>query len=377
MFQSKCSLLTWVSALALALVSNNTLAKAPVSQPLLRELKDNLVILQYHHVATDTPMITSTPPDVFAEHLAYLYRHFNVVPLPDAINALRNGTGLPDKSVAITFDDGFDNILTNAHPLLRKYGFPYTIFINPALIGRASKQLTWEEVTQMSEEGVTFANHTMAHQHLLNRQKVIVNDTHNETKTTENETQWLSRVLEDITQAEAILEARLGYSLRYLAYPYGEFNRTLSEALRELDYVGFAQHSGGVSSQSDFTALPRYPAAGRYAKLATLKIKLNSLAMPVLDSNINDPELTSATPQQMRLSLDAKDFYLSSVNCFYQGKLQPKVINNEELIIELSKDMPIGRSRMNCTAPSKREKGRFYWLSQPFFKANQYGMYID
>lgn len=370
-----CFLLTMASALYV--YSSLTFAKTSEITTLTTPLKDNLVILQYHHVSNHTPRITSTPPDVFAEHLAYLYEHFNVVALPDAINALQNGIKLPDKSVAITFDDGFDNILINAHPLLRKYDFPYTIFINPALIGRSSQQLTWEEVTQMSQEGVTFANHTLEHQHLLNRQKLKSNNSHNQYEAIENEAQWLTRVLNDISQAEAILKGRLGYSLRYLAYPYGEFNRTLSDALNELDYVGFAQHSGGISSQSDFSALPRYPAAGRYAKLATLKIKLNSLAMPVLESNISDPELSESTPNELRLTLDAKDFNLSNVNCFYQGELQPITINDDVLIIQLSDDIPVGRSRMNCTARSKSEKDRYYWLSQPFFKANQNGLYID
>lgn len=364
-------------ASVLYVFSSLTFAKTSEITTLTTPLKDNLVILQYHHVSNNTPRITSTPPDVFAEHLAYLYKHFNVVALPDAINALKNGTKLPDKSVAITFDDGFDNILINAHPLLRKYDFPYTIFINPALIGRSNQQLTWEEVSQMSQEGVTFANHTLAHQHLLNRQILTANNSYKQYEAIENEAQWLTRVLNDITQAEAILKGRLGYSLRYLAYPYGEFNRTLSDALTELNYVGFAQHSGGISSQSDFSALPRYPAAGRYAKLATLKIKLNSLAMPVLDSNITDPELSKSTPNELRLTLDAKDFNLSNVNCFYQGELQPITINDDVLIIKLSDDIPVGRSRMNCTARSNSEKDRYYWLSQPFFKANQKGLFID
>lgn len=373
MYQSRLTLFVWLIAIGIVSFSQHLLAKTTFAP----ELKDNLVILQYHHVATNTPTITSTPPDVFAEHLAYLHQHFNVVALPEAIDALREGTGLPDKSVAITFDDGFDNILTNAHPLLRKYNFPYTVFINPALIGHTRTQLTWEEVAQMSQEGVSFANHTLTHQHLLNRRHITSNNGHSDDVTIENETQWLKRILGDITQAETLLKERLGYSLRYLAYPYGEFNRTLSNALSNLGYVGFAQHSGGVSSQSDFAALPRYPAAGRYAKLGTLKIKLNSLAMPVLHSNITDPEVTVNTPDEMRLLLDTQDFNLTGVNCFYQGAVQPTVIENGVLIVALSENLPTGRSRMNCTAPSKREKGRYYWLSQPFFKANENGKYID
>jgi len=77
-----CFLLTMASALFV--YSSLTFAKTSEITTLTTPLKDNLVILQYHHVSNNTPKITSTPPDVFAEHLAYLYEHFNVVALPDA-----------------------------------------------------------------------------------------------------------------------------------------------------------------------------------------------------------------------------------------------------------------------------------------------------
>jgi len=130
---------------------NVALAKQPVvvaktETSIPTGMLDNLVILQYHHVSTKTPASTSIAPEKFAEHLSHLYRHYTVVDLFDAIKALRAGNSLPDKAVAITFDDGFDNILLNAHPLLRKYNFPYTIFINPQRIDRDRNQLTWDEV---------------------------------------------------------------------------------------------------------------------------------------------------------------------------------------------------------------------------------------
>ncbi|MBT4883411.1 MAG: polysaccharide deacetylase family protein, partial [Glaciecola sp.] len=209
---------------------------------------DNLVILQYHHVSTKTPASTSIAPEKFAEHLAYLYRHYTVVDLFDAIKALRAGNALPDKAVAITFDDGFDNILLNAHPLLRKYNFPYTIFINPQRIDRDRNQLTWDEVKQMAQENVRFANHTLDHLHLLNREY------RNGEK--ESDAQWLTRIMYNIDQAETLIETQLGYSLQFLAYPYGEFDTFLAQHLVQQGYIGFAQHSGAVFSGSNFSALP-------------------------------------------------------------------------------------------------------------------------
>jgi peptidoglycan/xylan/chitin deacetylase (PgdA/CDA1 family) len=331
---------------------------------------DNLVILQYHHVSTKTPASTSISPEKFAEHLAYLYRHFTVVDLFDAIKTLRAGNQLPDKAVAITFDDGFDNILLNAHPLLRNYDFPYTIFINPERIDKDRNQLTWDEVKQMSQENVKFANHTLDHLHLLNREY------HNGEK--ESDAEWLTRIMYNIDKAEALIEAQLGYSLQYLAYPYGEFNTFLAQHLEQQGYISFAQHSGAVFSGSNYSALPRFPAAGRYANLNTLKVKMKSLAMPVLDNNIDSPVVSEeGFPSTLKLTVSAADLNMHAMNCFYQGHIQDKKLMENTVEVSLPEHFPVGRSRMNCTAPSKSQKGRFYWFSQPFFKANKNHVFPD
>ena len=176
----------------------------------------NGVVLVYHHVSTKTPPSTSISPAQFREHLDYLAKHHTVIPLGDMLNKLQTGHTLPDRAVAITFDDGYQNILQNGHPLLQEYGFSYTIFISPGSIGKQANQLSWEQVKQMHQQGVTFANHSFEHGHLLTRLP-------GETKST-----WLSRVMADIQQAQAVLEQQLGEVPKWLAYPYGEYNLALA-----------------------------------------------------------------------------------------------------------------------------------------------------
>ena len=69
------------------------------------------VILLYHHVAEDTPPSTSISPANFDAHLAYLRDNdFNVIALDRMIDSLRSGQSLPEKSIVITFDDGYSSI---------------------------------------------------------------------------------------------------------------------------------------------------------------------------------------------------------------------------------------------------------------------------
>ncbi|MCW8109000.1 polysaccharide deacetylase family protein [Alteromonas ponticola] len=327
---------------------------------------DNAVILLYHHVSNETPKSTSISPELFAEHMAYLDKHHQVVSLQEAINKLKRKEPLPDKTVVITFDDGYANILENGHPILKRYNFPYTIFINPDAIGSQKNQLTWQQVIAMQKEGVTFANHTLDHSHLLNRQQG------------ENDDDWLARVWRNIEQAEKAIKDKTGQSFRYLAYPFGEYNQSLAVKLADEGYTGFAQYSGAISSSSDFTTLPRFPAAGNYARLETLKTKLNSLAMPVKSSSISDPEIKGAKlKENIKVTVNSEDVVLNQLNCFFQGQAIEREIKHHTFAYTVKEPLPVGRSRVNCTAPSKQYKGRYYWYSQPFFVANEKGRYPD
>jgi peptidoglycan/xylan/chitin deacetylase (PgdA/CDA1 family) len=328
--------------------------------------KDNAVILLYHHVSEQTPAVTSVSPSVFRQHLEYLADNYQVLPLQEVVEAISQGKSLPDKTVVITFDDGYDNIFENAHPLLKEFNFPYTVFINPPLIGNASYQLNWQQIQSMGKEGATFANHGNTHEHLLSKYAG------------ENDKQWLARVMQNINQAEQTLAQQLGYSLKYLAYPYGEFNLQLKQALRQQGYIGFAQISGAVASYSDFGALPRYPAAGIYSNINSLKTKLASLAMPVSNATPAEPLLNLPIPAfQFQFDVVTEDLRLSQLNCFVADKVVPISFVTNTVTVPFKAQQRAGRQRINCTAPSITEPGRYYWFSQPWFVPTPEGQWLD
>ena len=131
-----------------------------------RPPQGSATILAYHHVSESTPPSTSVSPAQFREHMQYLKENHTVVALDTLINLIQSGEIIPERAVAITFDDGFANILTNGHPILREFGFPYTIFVNTDKVGSHQKQLSWKQLKKMSEEGALIANHYLDHRHL-------------------------------------------------------------------------------------------------------------------------------------------------------------------------------------------------------------------
>lgn len=326
----------------------------------------NAAILLYHHVSDETPASTSVTPDIFKRHMEYLREHHSVVSLEQVVNALKNKKPLPDNAVAITFDDGYANILDNAHPILSAMRFPYTVFINPGEIGVGPNQLTWDQVKMMQKEGAAFANHTLDHLHMLNGESRM------------SEEEWLEGVWENVEKAEEIIFAETGQSLKYLAYPFGEYNTALTKKLLDEGYIGFGQHSGAVGLHSNMQSLPRFPAAGPYANLNTLKTKLNSLAMPVTHSTFTEPRLRGKKlSQPISLTINDNDVRLSQANCFFAGKTVETNIQRNVLTYTLSESLPVGRSRVNCTAPSVSQPGRYYWYSTPFFVSDDNGNYPD
>lgn len=100
-------------------------------------LRRRLSILTYHSIVREDLPISDfcfVNLSTFVEHISYLKKHCRVLPLGDAVGRMRAGA-LDGPSVAITFDDGYQNNCDVAFPVLREAGFPATIFLTTDLIG--------------------------------------------------------------------------------------------------------------------------------------------------------------------------------------------------------------------------------------------------
>jgi peptidoglycan/xylan/chitin deacetylase (PgdA/CDA1 family) len=94
---------------------------------------ERLLILGYHGISQEDEHLWNPALFVAPEHLASRMRflrsqRFNVLPLSDALNCLRTGT-LPERSVAVTFDDGYVDFYRFALPILRAYQIPATVYL--------------------------------------------------------------------------------------------------------------------------------------------------------------------------------------------------------------------------------------------------------
>jgi poly-beta-1,6-N-acetyl-D-glucosamine N-deacetylase len=328
------------------------------------------VVLQYHHISEETPAATSISPRLFREHMAHLKQSgYRVLPLEKLVAHLRAGEALPDKAVAITFDDGYASVYTVAFPVLKHYGWPFTVFVNTKPLQQGLDQfIGWDKLREMASAGAAIANHSDSHPHLLRRQAG------------ESERQWRQRVKEEILKAENTIAAQTGQRHQLFAYPYGEFDQTTRDLLAEMGFAAFGQHSGPLSVYDNLQALPRFPFGGVYGAMDDFKIKVASLPMPLAtvevragEKRLEDTVLPQGVAHPSLMLTLAQDGIADNVRCFASGQgVIPQQTMGRHITAQAEKPLPVGRSRYNCTAMSK-EAGRYYWYSHFFIRKQPNG----
>jgi peptidoglycan/xylan/chitin deacetylase (PgdA/CDA1 family) len=111
---------------------------------LIARVSGGALILGYHRISSSQGVLDEAcaSPENFAEHLQELRKHTHPIRLSELVRHLRDGT-LPDKSVALTFDDGYSDNLYLAKPLLEEYEIPATVFVCTGFLGR---EFWWDEL---------------------------------------------------------------------------------------------------------------------------------------------------------------------------------------------------------------------------------------
>ena len=179
-----------------------------------------VTILCYHRFGPRANTLTVTPA-AFEAQMGWLARNgYTVIPFSRLDAFLEGREPLPPKSVVITIDDGYRATHEVAFPILRKYGFPATLFLYTDFVG-APDALTWAQMREMIASG-TFAvqPHSKSHSNLAVRQA------------DENEARYRERVRREIEVPVEAIRRELGTRTQVFAFPYGDVNDVVAAELR-------------------------------------------------------------------------------------------------------------------------------------------------
>lgn len=183
-------------------------------------------ILYYHRVEEETHR-SCVRPGAFAEQMHHLRSEgYNLLSLGSVREHLDEQRPFPERSVIVTFDDGFADNYHNAFPVLQRESIPMTLFLTANFIGQDElpvlrdrsgvRPLDWEQVGEMARGGVELGAHTLTHPNL-----------------TELDDDELRR---EITESRDLIEEHTSARVRSFCYPRGDFDARVKTAVREAGY---------------------------------------------------------------------------------------------------------------------------------------------
>lgn len=187
-------------------------------------------ILMYHRIGHRPGDKNTVSPERFELQLQYLEDHkFTTFTLSDWYQKVHNGVKIPEKSVILTFDDGYRDNWELAMPLLLRYGCTATVFMISSLVGKTNlwekkelrqgvKMMEAEHLREWTRGGMEVGSHGVAHCRV----------------TTFNEEELKKETL----HSKQILEEITGEKVNFFCYPNGSFNEIVVKVLQEMGYWG-------------------------------------------------------------------------------------------------------------------------------------------
>ena len=182
-------------------------------------------ILCYHRFGPTASKMVVTPAS-FAAQLEYLARNdFRVIRLTQLVEFLEGKRALPKRAVVITVDDGYASVYQTALPLLKRYGFPATVFVYTDFIG-ARDALTWPQMHELVASGlIDVQAHSKTHTNLTLK------------KAGENDERYRERLDTELRLPRHIVQQRLSVRVSQFAYPYGDTSDIIVQRLAKAEYT--------------------------------------------------------------------------------------------------------------------------------------------
>ena len=311
------------------------------------EMRDSATVLMYHRFGESRYPSTNISIEQFEAHLAHLAAgNYTVLKLDDIIVRLRAGELLPDRTVAITIDDAYLSVYTEAWPRLTEAGFPFTLFVASNPIDRElSGYMSWEQIRELQSSGVTIGSqtHTHPHMHRLSNEEVLA----------------------EISTSNGRFIEELGLRPELFAYPYGEYSQFVIDSVKDAGFrAAFGQNSGIMHSADDQFQLPRFAFNEAYGTIDRLKLAVDGLPLKVHDLTPEDMVLTT-NPPLYGFTVSEEMSPVSQLRCFSNnhGKLDVTMLG---MRAEIRAPGPLTepRARINCTMPAV--DGRWRWFGRQF-----------
>ena len=221
----------------------------PTPEPI--DLSSQVIVLCYHRFEDKPKDSLAIKPAEFEAQMQILKDNgITVIPMADFLAWRRGEKSIPPKSAIISIDDGYISGYSVAWPILKKLGYPFTMFIYTDYVKGGPKSggqsVSWQQLAEMRDAGVDIQSHTVSHSSLSAKKG----------KNDEQYTAWLKS---ELAGSKEILEKNLGIQVKAIAYPYGLHNEAVREAVKQAGYeAAFTVYGQRIGHGADATIIGRY-----------------------------------------------------------------------------------------------------------------------
>lgn len=219
-----------------------------------------VAILGYHQfsqTADETEMLIRTSK--FRRQLEVIGElGIAVISMDQFIRWKKGELDLPRHCVMITIDDGWKAVHTEAFPILREFGHPFTLFLYKNYVAGGNKALTNAMIREMMKHGATIGSHSVSHPYPAEIKK----------QRTEDLEGFKEFMRSEMGDSKRFLEKTFGITVPIYAYPGGFFTDDMFPIAAEIGYEYlFTVQPSKVTRSSPDRALPRYMILGTHDRI--------------------------------------------------------------------------------------------------------------
>jgi len=156
-----------------------------------------------------------------------------VIPLADVMAWKRGEKSIPPESIVITFDDGWEGVYEQAYPVLKEFGFPFTVYLYKKYVNIGGRSMTWDQVRDMMRNGCEIGSHSVSHESLKKKPKAGMSDA-----------DYQAWVLAELKDSRDFLEQNLKIKITSFAYPYGVFDDEIMNTGLQIGYESLVTVNG-------------------------------------------------------------------------------------------------------------------------------------
>lgn len=198
----------------------------------LKHNDKGIPVLMYHSIGYEKGNTAKIPKEKFREQMKYLKDNgYVTLTLAQAYDFFVSNKSVPEKSIVLTFDDGYEDNYVEALPILKEFGFKATFFIITDWVDKIPGYMNLKQLKEMQAHEMDIESHTAYHDHLKQLS--------------------YEKQLKTLKQSRDFLEKSLNKKIQYIAYPFGEYSKETLRAVKQAGYTMAFSTDGKWSDKAD------------------------------------------------------------------------------------------------------------------------------